>query len=82
MNHQKRKSNEKEYDLWIEKSGGGRIYSFEITGRLGWTSKYLKETDGEENTLKFWQEIYDENKNLKEVHEKYPIDKGHKKISQ
>lgn len=80
MNGQKRLSNEKEYDLWIEKKDGGRIYSFEIIGRFGWTSKYLKETDAEETTLKFWQEIYDENGNLNEIHEKYPVDKGHKKI--
>lgn len=49
-------------------------------GRLGWSSKYLKETDAEENTLKFWQEIYDENGSLKEIHEKYPVDKGHIKV--
>lgn len=30
--------------------------------------------------LSFRQEIYDENDNLGEVHEKYPIDKGHIKI--
>ncbi|HUZ57379.1 MAG TPA: hypothetical protein VMU83_01190 [Hanamia sp.] len=58
----------------------GRIYSFEISGRFGWISRYLKETDVNEITIKFWQEIYDEKGNLKEIHEKYPIDKGHKKL--
>lgn len=33
------------------------FYSFEIVGRFGWKSKYLKETDAKENTIKFWQEI-------------------------
>lgn len=80
MMSKKRLSNEKEFDEWIEKEDGGRIYSFEIVGRLGWLSKYLKETDADENTLKFWQEIYDENWGLKEIHEKYPIDKGHKNV--
>ena len=80
MSVQKRLSNEKEYDLWIEKPDGGRIYSFEIIGRFGWVSKYLKETDADEITVKFWQEIYDENENLKEIHEKFPVDKGHKKM--
>ena len=80
MNEQKRLGNEKRFDVWIEKPGGGRIYSFEISGRRGWSSKYLKETDADEITIKFWQEIYEENKNLKEIHGKYPIDKGHKKL--
>ena len=72
--------NEKRFEIWIEKLDGRRIYSFKIHGRHGWISKYLKETDADEITIRFWQEIYDENGNLKEIHEKYPFDKGHKKI--
>jgi len=30
--------------------------------------------------LKFYQEIYDERGNLVEVHEKYPVDRGHRKL--
>jgi hypothetical protein len=41
---------------------------------------YLKEVNSEEVTIKFWQEIYDENDILKEIHEKYPADTGHKKL--
>jgi hypothetical protein len=33
--------------------------------------------DAREITLRFWQEIYDEQGTLVEVHEKYPLDKGH-----
>lgn len=80
MNSEKRTKNEKEFDLWIEKEDGGRIYSFEIVGKFGWKAKYLKEVNNEDVTIKFWQEIYDENNILKEIHEKYPVDQGHKKI--
>ena len=41
----------------------------------------MKETNAEETTVKFWQEIYDEVGNLKEIHEKYPVDKGHQKYN-
>lgn len=33
-----------------------------------------------EQTLRFYQEIYDNNGMLVEIHEKYPQDKGHKKV--
>ncbi len=80
MNKKQRLKNEAEYELWIEKADGRRIYSFEINGKLGWKAKYLKEVDREEVTLKFWQEVYDQNNILKEIHEKYPVDTGHKKM--
>ncbi len=76
MNENKRQKNETDFDLWIEKEDG-RIYSFEVAGKLGWKAKYLKEVNNEEVTIRFWQEVYDDNNILKEVHEKYPIDKGH-----
>jgi hypothetical protein len=80
MNELKRKKNEAEYDKWIEKADGIRIYSFEIKGRQGWKALYLKEVNSEEITLRFWQEVYDEINILREIHEKYPTDKGHKKL--
>jgi hypothetical protein len=39
-----------------------------------------KEVDADEATVRFWQEIYDERGQLVEVHEKYPLDSGHKKV--
>jgi hypothetical protein len=51
-----------------------------VPGRQGWAARYLKEVDAEEVTLRFWQEIYDERNRLVEVHEKYPVDKGHQKL--
>jgi len=80
MNEIKRRKNEAEFERWIEKADGSRIYSFEIKGRMGWKALYLKEVDSEEKTLKFWQEVYDEKNVLREIHEKHPIDKGHKKL--
>jgi len=37
----------------------------------------LKLVDREENTIRFWQEIFDQDGVLVEVHQKYPIDLGH-----
>jgi hypothetical protein len=76
----KRQENERLFPNWEELEDGSRVYWFEIKGRIGWKAKYLKQVDDNEVTLKFWQEIYDESGILVEVHEKYPVDKGHKKI--
>ena len=80
LNNKKRLENEKKFPNYEELPDGSRKYWFEITGRLGWEAKYVKTVDANETTLEFWQEIYDENKNLVEVHKKYPVDKGHVKI--
>ena len=34
----------------------------------------------QEATLLSWQEIYDDQGNLVEIHEKYPVDRGHQKV--
>lgn len=62
--------------------GGGRRYRFDVPGKLGWLARYLKEVDANETTLRFWQEIYDDQGNRVETHEKYPVDKGHQKVSE
>ena len=80
MDEKKRQANELEFEAWTDNDKGGRIYYFEINGKLGWKAKYLKEVDKDEITIRFWQEIYDEKNILREIHEKYPGDKGHKKI--
>ena len=33
-----------------------------------------------EETLKFYQEVYDDKDVLVEIHEKFPVDSGHKKL--
>jgi len=74
-----RRQNENKFGSWRELSAGGRLYWYELVGRNGWRARYIKEVDGDETTLRFCQEIYDEQGRLVEVHEKYPVDKGHRR---
>ena len=74
-----RTQNEKKFGHWEDLPDGGRRYWLDVPGRHGWRARYLKETDAAEQTLRFWQEIYDEPGTLVEIHEKYPVDKGHQK---
>ena len=75
-----RRQNEKKFGSWEALPGGGRCYRLDVTGRLGWQARYLKEVDGNEMTVRFWQEIYDDTGKLVETHEKFPVDKGHQKV--
>lgn len=74
-----RPQNEKKFGSWEDLPGGGRRYWLDVLGRQGWCARYLKEVDASESTLRFRQEIYDEQGRLVEVHDKYPVDKGHQK---
>ncbi len=74
-----RAQNEKKFAGWEELPGGGRRYRLDVTGRQGWRARYLKEVDGREITVRFWQEIFDGQGRLVEIHEKYPVDRGHQK---
>jgi len=49
---------------------------------MKWRARYLKQVDAEEQTIRFWQEIYDADGLLVEIHEKYPNDLGHKHITE
>lgn len=80
LDHKKRLENEKKFPNYQEMPDGSRIYWFELSGKLGWKARYIKTVDTKEKTLSFKQEIYDEDEILVEVHEKYPVDKGHIKI--
>ena len=75
-----RAQNEAKFGAWEDLPGGGRRYRLSVPGRLGWLACYLKEVDTNEQTLKFWQEIYDGEGKLMEIHEKFPVDKGHQKL--
>jgi hypothetical protein len=46
-----------------------------------WHSRYVKEVDANELTVRFYQEIYDDKGKLVEVHHKYPVDQGHQKVT-
>ncbi len=74
-----RLQNERKFGQWEELPGGGRRYWLDVQGRLGWLARYKKEADANETTVRFWQEIYDDQGKLVETHEKYPVDKGHQK---
>ncbi|HEX9572279.1 MAG TPA: hypothetical protein VF969_08495 [Burkholderiales bacterium] len=74
-----RAQNEKKFGHWEHLPGDGRRYWLDVLGRQGWRARYLKEVDANESTLRFWQEIYDEQGKLAEIHDKYPVDKGHQK---
>jgi len=76
----KRRSNEKKFSNWIELPEGGRRYFFEVKGKHGWSAKYIKEVDSNEDATSFWQEIYNTKGIFVEIHEKYPEDKGHRVI--
>ncbi|MFM7108185.1 MAG: hypothetical protein ACKOZU_06235 [Planctomycetaceae bacterium] len=74
-----RRHNERKFPRWRELPQGGRLYWLDVPGKMNWRARYCKEVDAEERTLRFWQEIYDETGMLVEVHEKYPVDRGHRK---
>jgi hypothetical protein len=78
----KRQLNEKKFPNWEKLPDGGRRYWFEIKGRHGWKARYVKEVTALEETVKFYQEIFDGEGNLTETHEKFPVDKGHRKVKE
>ena len=75
-----RRQNETKFGHGEALPGGGRRYRLHVAGRLGWQARYLKEVDADEITVRFWQEIYDDQGKLAEIHEKFPVDKGHQKV--
>ncbi len=80
MDETKRRQNEKKFGAWEELPRRGRRYWYEVLSQSGWKAKYVKDVDHDEMTTRFYQEIYDDAGNLVEIHEKYPVDRGHQKI--
>lgn len=74
-----RTENELKFPNWEELPDEGRRYWLDVEGRRGWRARYVKIVDLTEKTLLFFQEIYNEEGNLVEIHEKFPVDKGHQK---
>ena len=75
-----KEQNEKKFPNWQELPNSGRRYWFDVLGRSGWRARYVKEVDASEVTVRFYQEIYDEKDQLVEVHDKDPVDLGHRKV--
>ena len=78
----KKQLNERKFTNWNELSDGGRRYWLEVKGIHGWKARYIKEVNVKEETIKFYQEVYDDKGNLIEIHEKFPVDKGHRKMGE
>lgn len=76
----KRQANERKFGQWEEFPNGGRRFWYDMRNRSGWRARYVKEVDSLERTTRFAQEIYDAENRLTEVHEKYPVDLGHRRV--
>lgn len=77
-----RAQNERLFRNWQDLFDGGRRYWKDYrAGRRGW-AHYIKLVDADEQTLAVIQEIYDCNDVLVSVHEKFPLDKGHRRIKE
>lgn len=72
--------NERKFQEWEELPNRGRIYSRTVQGRNGWFAVYRKRVSADETTEAFWQEIFNDAGKLVEIHEKFPVDKGHRKV--
>jgi len=81
MDARKRAQNERKFGSWDEQPEGGRRYWFAVEGRSGWRARYVKEVDINELTVRFYQEVYDGNGRLREIHHKYPVDLGHQPVT-
>jgi len=73
----KRAQNEKEFGHWENFSGGGRRYWRDRAGAIRGLQRMVKIVDMDENTLFVIQEIYNEDGELIERHQKFPVDTGH-----
>ena len=73
-----RVQNERKFKQWEELPNGGRRYIRDFVGRAGGRTRYIKEVDATENTIRFAQEIYDASGHLVAVHEKFPVDLVHR----
>jgi hypothetical protein len=75
-----REENEKTFTNWVDNSDGTRTYWYNVKGKHGWYARYVKIVNTSETTLNYRQEIYDYTGKLIEIHDKYPVDKGHRKL--
>ena len=75
-----RAQNERKFKHWEELPNGGRLYFRDFVGRAGGRARYIKEVDANEKTRRFAQEIYDSADRLIAMHEKFPVDLGHKQL--
>ena len=72
-----RTQNEKEFGQWEELPDGGRRYWRDRVGIVRGLQRMVKIVDVDENTRFVIQEIYNEDGELIERHQKFPKDTGH-----
>mgnify|MGYP001323176983 CR=1 FL=1 len=77
-----RGQNEHDFPNWDELANGGRRYWVDKPGRVRGFARYVKIVDANEVTQSIVQEIYDNDGNLIERHQKYPVDTGHQSVEQ
>lgn len=82
MDAHKRAQNEPKFGTWDDLPEGGRRYWYDVRGRSGWRARYVKEVDAEDSTVRFYQEVYDGDGRLREVHDKHPVDLGHRQTAE
>ena len=75
-----RAQNERKFKDWEQLPNGGRRYIREFVGHAGGRARYIKEVDMNERTTRFAQEIHDASGRLVAMHEKFPVDLGHKQL--
>lgn len=75
-----REQNERKFQHWKDLPRGERRYWLDVSSRSGWKVRYVKEVDAHEETIRFYQEVFNEIGELVEVHHKYPVDLGHRKV--
>ncbi|MCE7946281.1 MAG: hypothetical protein DYG88_02510 [Chloroflexi bacterium CFX4] len=76
----KRAQNERKFPNWVSLPEGGRRYWYDSLGEDFGYARYVKIVDQDEDTVAFYQEIYDNDGVLIEIHHKYPIDSGHQRV--
>jgi hypothetical protein len=81
----RRRRNERDWPNHEDLPDGRRRYWFRRPGREWGCQILLKEVVFDpktqlEETVRLWQEIYDDTGKLVETHQKYPTDTGHKKV--
>ncbi|MBN1284120.1 MAG: hypothetical protein JXB47_01840 [Anaerolineae bacterium] len=77
-----RRQNERRFEHWIDLPGGGRRYWIDRPGADFGFVRYVKIVDANESTLQFVQEVYDDSSELIEIHQKYPVDSGHRLVGE
>ncbi len=75
-----RSQNEHDFPNWEDLPDGGRRYWVDKPGRRRGFARYIKIVGADEVTQSIVQEIYDDEGQLVEKHQKFPVDTGHQPV--